>query len=240
MSNQPEQLKKQNAGMYNNLVNSNIVFNRSVPSEAFSDEEVVKFDQEEKPQVMKAMQEFRKSQPKAPPKKKETQPPPQKKAKVADDAEADENEYVEKKPNYNTFNNMEDLKRAFFNNEIDTFIKMCREQKYLFFEGAYNYNSDMDGRPKFVATNLVSGFVRNLEDKRKYFLNCFRCYANEDGTYTYSSYWIVNTDASISEVTEKFSDDFTFTQVENDGLDAFLQKFQKSTEENMINEVYLH
>jgi len=221
-----EQLKKQNDGMYNNLVKNGLSFERSDPPETDNEDDLIKFYQEEKPQLIKVLREFRKSQAKAP--KKTKKAPPQQKKKVV------------KKPSFSTFSNMEDVKRACFNNQFESFKQLCDEQGYLFYEGEYNYNSDMDGKPDFVAGNLVTGFVRNLDDKKKYFLNCYRCYANEDNTYRYVSYWIVNTDSPLTEVTKGCSDDFTMTKVEKDNLDEFLQKFQASTEDNLVNERYLH
>ena len=254
MSNKLEQLKKQNEGIYNGLEKNGVPFTRKGVPETHDEETLMKFYQEENQELKKAMAEFRKNQPKPEPKPKNNNPPQapatqQKKEqkKKDEDEEHDEAEdevLAEKKPSYSTIVNMEDIKRAFFNDEIENFLKLAKEQPYLFFEAKYKYNEDMDGRPDYVAKNLVNGFVKNLDDKRRYFMNCFRCYnkvSKEDKTYTYPSLWIVNTNDNLKDVTEDFSEDFEFTKVEQDHLDEFLQKFQKvKNDESLVNEAYLH
>lgn len=254
MSSKSAQLKKQNDGMYANLVKNNVPFERKNPSpDSESEEELLKFYLEEKQQLVQALQEFKKSQPKQ---EKVTvpkveQPKTNPKKEKDDKEEADEETFVEKKKTYPTFNNMEELKRSFCNDEMDTFHKLCREQKYLFFEGNYKYASDMNGKADYVAKNLVAGFVRNLEERRNYFFNCYRCYTNTNAntntnsdadanTYSYTSLWIVNTDSDLMEVTEGCVDDFVLTKVEPGDLDRFLEKFQKSKEDNLLKEAYLH
>ena len=245
MSAKVEQLKKQNDDMYSNLDKNGVVFERHNPVENSSEEELVKFYQAEKKELIDALKEFRSKQPKAPPQKKEPQPQVKKevkkevKKKEAENNEDDENDVpVEKKPLYETFNNMEELKRAFCNKDMETFTKLCKEQHYLFFEASYNYDSDMNGKPDFAAKNLIAGFKRNLEDQRKYFFNCYRCYMKGEQTYVYYSLWIVNTDANLKDVTDGCSEDFTFKKV--DDVDDFIKKFENSTEENLLTEAYLH
>lgn len=71
---------------------------------------------------------------------------------------------------------MEDIKRAFFNKEYDTFETLIKQHPLRYYRASYNYASDKDGAPEFVAKNLVKGFVRNLDDFRKYFITGFRCF----------------------------------------------------------------
>lgn len=258
MSSKSAQLKKQNDGMYANLVKNNVPFERKNPSpDSESEEELLKFYLEEKKQLVQALQEFKKSQPKqekvSVPKAEQPKTNPKKEEKQDKDKQEkdadDEETFVEKKKTYPTFNNMEELKRSFCNGEKDNFLKLCREQKYLFFEGNYKHAGDMNGKADYVAKNLVTGFVRNLEDRRNYFFNCYRCYANTNAntnsdadanTYSYTSLWIVNTDSDLTEVTEGCVDDFVLTKVEPGDLDRFLEQFQKSEESNLLKETYLH
>jgi hypothetical protein len=240
MSSKLEQLQKQNDGMYNNLVKNNVSFTRKSPS---SDEDHTQFYLAEQQELKNALAEFRKLQPKLPvPAPKIKQPKVKQEAKKEVKLEKDEDDdevLVDKKPNHQTFTNMEDMKRAFCNNEIDEFIKLLKSQPYLFYKAEYKYASDMDGKPDYVARNFVKGFIKNLDDYRKYFFNCFRCYES-DRTYKYPSWWIVNTPTDMPTILGDYVDDFTFTQLGSDDLDKFIKEFNKVPEDSVLAESYLH
>jgi len=243
----------QNEGMYTGLAKQNVFFIRADPPKSTDDAELIKFHQSEKARLVQAMQEFKKSQPKPEPKPKVEQPKteqPKVESKPKPPKDDEDEDVVETKKTYKTFRNMEELKRAFCNNEYDRFKELCLVQDenppYLFYEATYKNSADMDDKPDYVAKNLVTGFVRNLENARPYFFNCYRGYAKDDdylNRYTYTSLWIVNTDTPLAEVTDGCSDDFTFVQIDRNDADTiqkFLAKFERSTEPNLIKEAYLH
>jgi len=241
MSSKIEQLQKQNDGMYNNLVKNNVSFTRQAP---LPDEDLLVFYQNELKQLREALVEFKKQQPKPEPKPKVAPPPPKEvvpkvKKAIKDEAEEDDEVPVDKKPSYPTLGNMEDLKRSFCNNELDEFKKFVGEQPYLFYRANYKFADDMDGKADYVARNFVKGFIKNLDDYRKYFFNCFRCY-DKDKKYSYPSWWIVNTTTELATVLGDYVDDFTFTQVPTDEVEQFLQEFQKVPEDTVLAEAYLH
>ena len=233
MSSKLNQIKKHNDGMYNNLVKNNVIFNRDTPPE--DPDEAISFFQDEQQKLKNALIEFRKSQPKSAPKPKKAKNPPQQKKL--------EEKIPERKPSFPTIANMEELKRAFFDDDFDTFNKLVRLEPYLFYRANYKFSDETDGRPDYVAKNFVKGFVNNLDEHRKYFFSCFRCYnieKSEDKKYMYQSLWIVNTNANLDEVTDNYTEDFKFTKVETTDLDSFLNEFQKSEEVDLVTEIYLH
>ena len=107
----------------------------------------------------------------------------------------------------------------------------------------YKYSSDKDGAPDFVAKNLIGGFVRNLEDYKKYLMVCFRCYQICTSKYKYKSLWIVNTTEPLNNVIGSFYEDFDFVKVDEIEIDNFLETIKRSNESNDSNlliEKYLH
>jgi hypothetical protein len=129
---------------------------------------------------------------------------------------------------YSTIDNMEDLKRAFFNGDYDTFEILLKECPYKYYRVGYKYNSDKDGAPDYSAKNLLKGFVRNFDDYRKYFMICFRCMKYEENNetrYKYDSLWIVNTNDDISTIIKDIYDDFEFE--EDNNLEIFINDIKK-------------
>ena len=142
-----------------------------------------------------------------------------------------------------TITNLEDIKRAFFNKEYDTFETLIKPHPLKYYRASYNYASDKDGAPEFVAKNLVKGFVRNLDDFRKYFITGFRCFSDVDESglkkYSYPSMWIVNSNDKLEDIIGSLYEDFTFSE-END-VDVFLRDFRKLDDvDNLLDEAYLH
>jgi len=158
-----------------------------------------------------------------------------------------EETYEEPKINIPTITNMEDIKRAFFSNEYEQFTELIKQHNFTFYTAIYKYSSDNDGKPEFVAKNLVGGFIRNLEDFSKYFMICFRCYKVEDNYY-YPSFWIVNTkkeEDNVNQIQKVIGDlynDFTFTAVNQYEINNFLKNIEKkiNTDNELIAEKYLH
>lgn len=153
----------------------------------------------------------------------------------------DEDITDEPKINAETHCSMEEIKRAFFNNEFDTFNELIKQYPFCFYKADYKYASDNDGKPEFMAKNLVSGFVKGMEDYSKYFLTCFRCYKNND-KYEYPSFWIVNIKSNdIKEVIGSLYDDYDFIKVTESDLETFLLDLRKKTnDDSLLIEKYIH
>jgi hypothetical protein len=180
-------------------------------------------------------------EPKAPkaPKAKEV-------AVEADVEEEPEETHEDPVKKFTTFGNLENAKRALVAKEYDEFHNQLKLAPYQFYRVSYNTSSDYDGRPPYVAKNLIGGFVRELEDFRKYFFVVHRCVQPDLSVqhYEYTSLWIANT-PSVSDVYEsKHPDryaDFTFEQIDESGVEQFLVDFRKTPDdnENVLAEKYL-
>ena len=169
------------------------------------------------------------------------------KPKVKDDS--DDEEYTEPEPvsKFSILTNMEDIKRAFFtaeNNDYSQFIELVKIHNFKLYKVNYRYSSDKDGAPSFSAKNLVGGFVRNFDDLRKYFMICFRCFKNDvvPVSYSYPSYWIVNSEDPLEKIIGSLYEDFEFTQIKDDKKDNFYIEMQKTNveDESLITESYVH
>jgi len=170
------------------------------------------------------------------------------KPKVED--EDAEDEVKEVKPVFSTITNMEDIKRAFFSKDYDTFNTLVRQQPFKFYKSWYKYSDDNNGKPAFVAKNLLRGFIQNLDDYRKYLMVCFRCIcnskSNEPTHYEYPAYWIVNSNDNLKTIIGSIYDDFEFFEVTSDDperLVIMLREMQKTENEDdttLVGEAYLH
>ena len=135
------------------------------------------------------------------------------------------------------------MKRAFFgceNNDYTQFNELVNAYNFKLYIVNYKYSSDKNGAPTFSAKNLVGGFIRNFDDLRKYFMICFRCFSHNDGTYTYPSYWIVNSNEPLQNIIGSLYDDFEFTECHD--KEVFYKYIYKMNpkEENLITERYVH
>ena len=147
---------------------------------------------------------------------------------------------------FDTVTNMEDLKRAFFNDDFPTFEKCVIENNLKFYNVTYKFSSDKDGAAEFSATNLVGGFARNFEEYKKYFMICFRCWKLIDSDinkYLYESVWLINTLEPIQNVIGDLYDDFDFVEI-NDS-ETFFDLIKKANgkwkeEYECIKEKYVH
>lgn len=143
---------------------------------------------------------------------------------------------------------MEELKRAFFNGDYAIFEEQIKTFPFKFYKVDYKYNSDKNGVPEFSAKNLLKGFVRNLDDYRKYFMICFRCWKHQNEcVYKYDSLWMVNTNEKIQDVIGSVSDDFEFHETTD--LTEFIMMIKKLPETDepvyingytCIGESYVH
>lgn len=238
---QIDNLKKQNDGMETSFKNKGVQFNKlSVNS---MDDPTAEL------RILKDYNEYLKGISKnnrPPPQEKKVEPPKITVPKKIDD-EDDENDLPkEVKPVYSTITNMEDIKRAFFSREYDTFHQLVRQHSFKYYKANYKFSSDNTGRPGYVAKNLLRGLVQGLDDYRKYLMVCFRCIlVNKDTTeYNYPSYWIVNSNDDIKSILGSFYDDYDFIDVkEEDEISKLLQKMEKNedeTDDTLIGETYLH
>ncbi len=151
---------------------------------------------------------------------------------------SNEDSIVQTKPE--TIINMEEIKRAFFNEEYNEFDRLMNENELLLYSGEYNYSDEYDGKPEFVAKNLIKGFTQRLNSQSKYLMICFRCY-KKDGGYIFPSLWIVNTKSHLNNLLGDFVEDFSLNEIDNKKY--FLQNIQKNTsdtDENLVGEFYVH
>lgn len=167
----------------------------------------------------------------------------------------DEDELTkEDKITFSTICNMEDAKRAFFSKEYDTFKTIINQQStsnevnnnLRFYKANYKWSDDNNGKPDFVARNLLRGFVQGLDPYRKYLMVCFRCILMDTETkkYKYPSYWIVNTDVDMKTLLGSIYDDYDFISVEEEeDVSKMLERMKKNEDENdssLVGETYLH
>lgn len=173
---------------------------------------------------------------------------------IVKEEEEEEEDIKEVKPVYSTITNMEDIKRACFNinKEYDLFRELVKQHPFKFYTANYKYSEDNNGRPAYIAKNLLRGFVQNLDDYRKNLLVCFRCFLQKTETdtdtetskYLYPSVWIVNSNDDIATILGSYYDDFDFTVVDNEqGINDILQEMEKRNneeDETLIGEIYVH
>ena len=230
---------KQNDAIYNALIAKSIVFTRKDINNVSNDEDKLKLLIEENEELKlisknnKPIQEPKKVI--QPP--KSTPQSPSKPPQQEDEEEQHENP-VKK---FDTITNMEDIKRAFFNKDYELFTELIKQHNFKYYVAEYKYSSDKDGMPDFIAKNLLKGFVRNLDDYRKYLMVCFRCFNNGDKTYLYPSLWILNSTEDINNIIGSLYDDFVFEEI--NVINSFLNQFQKlDYEENstLLDECYVH
>lgn len=146
---------------------------------------------------------------------------------------------------FNTITNMEDIKRAFCNKEYETFDSLVIAHPFKFYCVNYKYSSDKNGCPDYAARNLIRGFVRNLDELRKYVFAGFRCVLTdpENKIYSYPSLWIVNSTDPLNVVFKDMSEDFDFNEVKQEDIPVFLTNFRKTNYDeltNVIDELYAH
>jgi hypothetical protein len=232
LENKIKNLIKQNDSIYNSLLAKNIQFERTIINDEIIDDDKIIFLSEENEKLKNIS--------------KSNKPPPEvkivkqviveTKKEILQDEEDEKYEIPEKK--FSTITNMEDIKRAFFCKDYELFNELIKQFNFRYFRADYKYSSEKDGLPEFIAKNLVKGFVRNLDDYRKYFMVCFRCYKNENNNYSYPSLWIVNSNDDIKDIIESNYDDYNY--IEEKDVVTFLQNMQKVEDEKCIEEAYVH
>lgn len=166
---------------------------------------------------------------------------------MADNNEIEET-FTDPVAKFTTIGNLENSKRGFFNNDFELFTNELKEKPYKFYNVSYKYFDDFTGRPSFIARNLNRGFVKDLEDFRKYFFVVFRCKEISEKTYEYSSKWIVNTTDDIKNIIGERYDDFEWKEVNSADITEFnnfindFMKLEKDDEDvpGLVSEDYVH
>ena len=233
-------LKKQNEGMEIAFKNKNIEFTKLIIDNSDMETEINQL--KEYNNYLKGIS-LANRPPVEAQKQKQEAPPPKKKEEDNDD---EDDLPKEVKPVYSTITNMEDIKRAFFNKEYESFHTLVRQHPFKFYLANYKYSSDNTGRPSYVAKNLLRGFVQGLDDYRKYLLVCFRCILSnkENNEYVYPSYWIVNSNDELKTILGSLYDDYDFVMINNEeAICKLLKEMEKNEDENdvaLIGEVYVH
>ena len=238
-------IQKQNDGMETGFKNKGIKFTKL---------SIDNMEPEKTLMILKDYNEYLKNiskNNKPPPQQKEAKPIIEqsvKEKKVNKNDSDDEDELTkEEKITFPTIYNMEDVKRAFFSKEYDTFNNLIQEQPLLkFYKATYKWADDNTGKADFAARNLLRGFVQGLDSYRKYLMVCFRCILVDIETkkYTYPSYWIVNTEIDMNKLLGSLYDDYDFIKIDDsETISKILKKMEKNEDENdtsLIGEVYLH
>lgn len=246
MSAKLQAIQKQNDSIFFSLLARKIQFERTIIPQDISEDEHIRLLNEENLRL-KEVVKANKPAPVPKEEKKVEQPKQESKPKEKQNTESkedDEQEETFEEPvkKFDTIANMEDLKRAFFNGLYDEFETHFKSAPYKLYRVEYKYNEDKDGAPEFSAKNLLKGFVRNLDDYRKYFMICFRCWKDlNEAKYQYKSLWIVNTNEPVRNVIGSFADDFEFIELTD--ITAFIsgiKKLENIDDTQCIGESYVH
>lgn len=243
-------LQKQNDGIYSSLNTRGIYFERIVISEDINENEYLNLLKEENLKL-KELSNANKPPPQVKEEKKkieqaqtqslaQTQSQPKKESKPKNNEDEDDGEsFEEPVKKFDTITNMEDLKRAFFNGDYETFETEIKAYPFKFYKVEYRYDSDKDGVPDFSAKNLLKGFVRSFDDYRKYFMICFRCWKHQYETkYKYESLWIVNSNEKISNIIGSIEKDFIFNETIE--INDFISAIKKLPDNNSEEPVYIN
>ena len=137
---------------------------------------------------------------------------------------------------------LEPAKTKFFSKDIAGFMAEITNGKFTVFTANYNFNTDYDGSPPFVVNNLIRGFVRQLEDKRKYLFAAFKC-VKTGSNYSITSVWVSNCTLPLSEVIPDKYDDFTWTPVDitdKTALENVVQAVTYDPEDENVMVSHLH
>ena len=150
----------------------------------------------------------------------------------------------QQQPKFEIINDLEPLKRNFFNKEersLDLLRTELNNNNYKFYVIEYNYSNSMFGKPEYMACNLMKGFIKRFDNYTKYLFSVFRCFNNKNNNdYIYVSYILLNTPSSFTEILGDKLDDFSFEEIDSN---RFIDKIIESSSENNLNlldEIYIH
>ena len=132
---------------------------------------------------------------------------------------------------YQTTGELETCKRAFVNQEFDSFKQQVLSGKFRVHESIYRYSSDYDGLSELAIRNRVSGLCQSLGAHRRYCFVAIKCLKNES-QYIFKLYWIVNTD--IKNVLKDDYDDYEWSEIDLSNSDDsnyidFENRFKEET-----------
>jgi hypothetical protein len=218
---------KQNEAIYNSLLAKNIQFNKlNINNELPLEEKIVLLSEENEKlknisKSLRPLQEIKIPKP-----------------VIIEKPELEDENYEEPIKKFNTITNMEDIKRAFFNNDYQLFNELIINFNFRYYRAEYKYSNEKDGAPEYIAKNLVKGFIRSLDDYRKYLMVCFRCYKEPNNCYSYKSLWIINSNDNLHDIIESLYDDYIF--FEEIDIPKFLNDIQKIDNDNCLVESYVH
>lgn len=243
-------LQTQNNGIYNSIVKKGIEFTRHQYDENSEPETIIQVLTLENTQLkeisnsLKPVKDVKKEVNKEVNKdvNKEDKIIEVKTVKQDKDDDDKDDEYVEKTKDYGTIINLETAKRHFFANQYDDFTKEIENKNLKFYIGLYKYSSDQDGKPEYIAKNLLRGFVRKFDDFRKYFMISFRCIKLDNGNYKYVSLLIVNTETNINEIVNGILEDHSLVSYGGD-IKEFcdkLHEYKNCENDNLVGEMFLH
>ena len=243
MDNKINGLMKQNEAIYNSLKAKNVV---DLGELVLLTEDMTLEQKLEALTIdnnrLKELSKQNKPPPQPKPEKPVSNPKPvEKPLKKEKEDEDDEEDFTEPVKKFECITNMEDIKRAFFGGDYNQFLNLVQEHEFNLYVVNYKYASDKDGAPTFAAKNLVGGFIRNFDDLRKYFMICFRCFKHDNGTYTYPSYWIVNSHDPLQNIIGSLYDDFEFVKSTCSEEDFYKAMYKMNPDdENLVAEGYVH
>lgn len=146
-------------------------------------------------------------------------------------------EVVETRVKYPTIGNLENAKRAFFNNSFDDFKSGALAKQYKYYNINYKYNSDYDGKPDFIVRNAVGGIAKQFEDSTKYVFAVIRA-TKEDGKIVITGKVIYNSTSEMNEVIGSIVDDFNWIEVTGDSVSDYLDDFKRN--DSLFKEDFVH
>lgn len=149
-------------------------------------------------------------------------------------------EQLEKEPvaKFPTTGSLEPFKIKFFSQD-NQYMEDLKDGKFQVFFTKYKYSDEYAGKPTFVINNLISGFVQQLESKRKYLFISFKC--TKDPTYNIEGVWITNCTLSMDQIVPEKYDDFEWEELKMDkeeDCDRLTDLLKKDTD--TVTNCYLH
>lgn len=118
----------------------------------------------------------------------------------------------------------------FFTSRDEQFEQELKSRSFKLFKATYDSSEVLD-REKYKIKNLNKTFASSIsEDFSRYIFACFR--VTNDAIF--ESYWISNYNGDINDLMKDYS--FTFEEISD--IDQFISCFNKTKDENVINEVY--
>jgi hypothetical protein len=152
---------------------------------------------------------------------------------------SDDEAQEEQKLTYSKIGNLEAVKRAFCNNEFDTFKSLVQNQNppFKLLIADYNDADEFQGKPDFILTNKNKGFAQVMEDFRPYFFITFVCF-KKDNKVNFKSYWVVNSNDDLKTILGSDYESFRFSSADN--VNEFLDAFKSGGVEDYVSLNRLH